>query len=659
MNAMLDRRGFLWCAVAVPAALLPMALVLQPWLVAALAALWLVALAAGLRQRLLPIAVRLPLTLVVAALALAAYDFRFGRDTGAALLSTMLVLKLLELRRVRDARSVLGFALFATMSAFLLDQGPALLATAAIGCVVVLSALADVADRAAGTPLRQPVRTRVLATLKMLALSLPLAAAGFFLFPRLASPLWGVPGKATESRTGLTDEMAPGDIAALYVDDSPALRVRFEGAAPPRAAMYWRGPVLSQFDGRTWTRALYRDRANLESVEPRAATVRYTITQEPTDRRYVLALDVPVAAPEGVTMQRQRTLMVRRPLDRVTRFELESAVAYTLAERLPYPNVDREHYTALPGQFNPRTRALVADWTADDPDPNALVRRALDWFGREFRYTLEPQLLGRDSVDEFLFEQQAGYCEHFASAFTVMMRMGGVPARVVTGYQGGYFNPIGGHWVVRHSDAHAWSEVWLQGRGWVRVDPTSAVAPSRIESGLEGLQGRTADSAWWAPLRNASDWMLRNWNDVVLGFDAARQRRLLQPFGVADADWRALGAAFALAAGVALLVTLTLVLRERGPRVDPLVLAYRRFLQRLARAGAARLPHEPPLAFAERAATLLPADAATLRALSRRYAQWRYAPVPLDAAGQRELARQLRAFRATRRAIVPAHGGTP
>jgi hypothetical protein len=286
------------------------------------------------------------------------------------------------------------------------------------------------------------------------------------------------------------------------------------------------------------------------------------------------------------------------------------------------------------------------------------VRRALDWFGREFRYTLQPQLLGRDSVDEFLFEQQAGYCEHFASAFTVMMRMGGVPARVVTGYQGGYFNPIGGHWVVRHSDAHAWSEVWLQGRGWVRVDPTSAVAPSRIESGLEGLEGGTADSAWWAPLRNTSDWVLRNWNDVVLGFDATRQRRLLQPFGVEDADWRALGAAFGVAAGLALLATLSLVLRERGPRVDPLVLAYRRFLRRLARAGATRLPHEPPLAFAERAAALLPADAEALRALSRRYAQWRYAPVPLDAAGQRELARHLRAFRATRRATVPAHGGT-
>ena len=204
MTQPLDRRRFAWCAAAVAFALLPMAMVIPGWLVLALAALWLATLWLGLRGRMLPLPARLLATVAATVLALAAYDFRFGRDTGAALLSTMLVLKLLEVRRVRDGRSVLGFALFATMSSFLLDQSPWMLAGAALGLLVTLSALAEVAERESGsrTP---PLRSRLGATLKMLALSLPLAAAGFLLFPRLASPLWGVPGKAAESRTGLSD----------------------------------------------------------------------------------------------------------------------------------------------------------------------------------------------------------------------------------------------------------------------------------------------------------------------------------------------------------------------------------------------------------------------------------------------------------------------
>ena len=649
MNTTLDRRSFLWCAAAVPAALAPLSLVLPPWLVAALAALWLCGLAAGLRRVLLPLWLRVPLTLAVALLAVGAYGFRFGRDTGGALLATMLVLKLFELRRIRDARSLLGFALFATMAAFLLDQGPDLLLAAALGTIVVLSALAEVNEREAGNSVRRGVRWRIGATVALLAVSLPLAAAGFFLFPRLSSPLWGVPGKAAEARTGLSDEMSPGDIASMYIDDSPVLRVTFEGGTPSRSALYWRGPVLSQFDGRTWTRLIYRDATGPEPLEPLSPPLRYVSMQEPTDRRYVLALDVPVAAPEGVRMLRSRILATRRPLDEVRSFALASATDYRLGRELSYPRVDRAFYTELPDGYNERTRELMARWRTEDPQPAALVQRALDWFRAEFTYTLEPQLLGRDSVDEFLFDQQAGYCEHFASAFTVMMRAAGVPARVVTGYQGGYFNPLGGHWVVRQSDAHAWAEVWVAERGWVRVDPTSAVAPSRIDRGLESLTGGDAQSGWWVPVRNASDWMLRQWNTVVLGFDASRQRQLLRPIGVDSSSWQVLGLTFAIAAGLALLVTLGLVLRGQAPSPPPLVAAYRRFLRRLARAGAAKQPHEPPLAFAERAAMLLPQHADEVQALSDGYVRWRYASAPLDAAAQRDLARRLRAFRARRR----------
>lgn len=642
----LDRESFAWCAAAVIAAMMPLMPRLPLWLSGLLAVLGLVGFVAGWRRQPISALLRLPLTIGVAGLVLFAYEFRFGRDTGAALLVSMLSLKLLETRRVRDARSVLSFALFAVMAGFLQDQSPLTLAFALLATALSLCAMARIAEVESPSPElpRIGILVRLRSAAKLAMYSLPLAAVGFLLFPRLASPLWGLPENSTEARTGLGDEMSPGDIANLLADDSPALRITFDGVAPDPSSMYWRGPVLVHFDGRRWTRDTWGENLPAPQVETRGAAVSYEVTQEPTDRRFLVALDIPAAPPENARIGFDRTITTRRAQSQLSRYRVTSYPEFVLEPHLR-PTF-RQWTTRLPATFNPRTEALIAGWRAEGASDRELVRRALQMFNAQFSYTFSPPLLGRNSVDEFLFDTRRGYCEHFASAFVVMMRFAGVPARIVTGYQGGTRNGLGDYWVVRHSDAHAWTEVWFEGAGWERIDPTAAVAPQRIERGAAGLAG---PEPFWTglgkPLFQAGDWLRRGWNEVVLGFDATRQRHLLQTVGVSDASPIQLGATLGIAVGIALLVTVGLLLRSpRGPH-DPLRSAYARLLRRLERAGVPKPPYEGPIAFAERVAALLPEQAEVVLALSRRYAHRRYADVVLDADADAALCDDLRRFR--------------
>ena len=301
----------------------------------------------------------------------------------------------------------------------------------------------------------------------------------------------------------------------------------------------------------------------------------------------------------------------------------------------------------LPEGFDPRTHALARAWRNQaGADDAAIVRRALDWIRDDFGYTLDTPLPGRHAVDEFLFDTQAGYCEHFSSAFVVLMRAAGIPARVVTGYVGGYRNPIGDYWLVRRSDAHAWAEVWLDGPGWTRVDPTAAVAPEHI---YDTLADRSPGAGFGelAPAVDMADWLRRGWNDFVLGFDAARQRALFQPLGLEATPWRLAGV-FATIAGLALALTAWLVARRERER-DIVLRAWRMVGRRYAHLGLGRRPDEPALAWAARVAAARPDGAPGLVALSGRFARWRYArrqgDVPVDASAARALADDLRAHR--------------
>ena len=642
----LDRGSRAWTLAAAGACLLPLLLQL-PGMLGLLVGVVAAGVALVSWHRTVPGPARLLLALAMVGLVLAMSDFRIGRDTGTAVLAAMLAIKPAETLRLRDGRSLLGFALFAPFGTFLLDQGPLSLVLGLAGVVLALAALQRLAELESGEPLATAAGPRLRRVGKLLALGLPLALAAFWLFPRLPSPLWGVPERAMAT-TGLSDEMSPGDWLDLLVDDTPALRVRFEGAEPDRTQMYWRGPVMWRFDGRTWSRADGLAAAAPAPVEHAAARWSYQLEVEPTERRQLVALDLPVAAPDGVRMGRDLELFARRPLSALTRWNMTSAPPARFDHDLA-PQLQRAAL-ALPEGFNPRTIALAREWRSEaGRDDEAIVQRALDWITSDFGYTLatEPPA-GRHGVDEFLFEQQEGFCEHYAGSFTVLMRAAGIPARVVTGYAGGTRNRFGDYWVVRRSDAHAWVEVWLQGEGWRRVDPTAAVAPERIYDTVADLRSGPGGAPGIAGgLFDFGDWLRSGWNDLLLGFDAERQATLLRPLGVERLDPMRLALSFSL---VALLALLWMVwLSRRGERqTDPVLRAWHRLDARYRRLGLGREPSEPAREWARRVDEALGGDPGLLE-LSRRFSDSRYAPVHPRQPGPRQLASDLRRHRPPRR----------
>ena len=638
----LDPQARAWTLVAAAACLLPLLLQLPGPLAAGLAAVAAVVSALSWRRRL-PAALRLLLSVALVALVLANSGFHFGRDTGCALLAAMLALKPMELVSLRDARSLLGFALFAPFATFLLDQGPLSLLLGLGAALLALASMLRLAEFESGDGAGMPPRERLRRVGGMIAIGLPLALAAFWLFPRMATPLWGVPER-TIARTGLSDSMSPGEWIDMLVDDSPALRVTFDGATPPTSEMYWRGPVLWNYDGREWTASRWFSALPPAAIEHGATRYSYQVDVEPTERRTLVALELPVATPEGVQRAYDHTLATRRPLTSVTRWRMTSAAPTTFEPELR-PLL---HSAALrlPDGFNPRTHALAQQWRAEAGEgaaaDAAIVNRALSWIRAEFGYTLSTPLPGRHAVDEFLFEQKAGFCEHFSQAFVVLMRASGIPARVVTGYVGGYRNPVGDYWIVRNSDAHAWAEAWLPGRGWVRVDPTAAVAPERIYDTIADRASRSPGGLQaLGPMLDVGDWMRRGWNDLVLGFDAERQQRILHALGGRDLGAGQLALLFALMAGLALAAMLWLVARGERER-DPVLRAWHRLAARYARMGLGRHRHETANDWAARVVATRPQSAALLT-LGTRFDNWRYAPG--QEGEHRALLRDLRAHR--------------
>ncbi|MDC7805512.1 DUF3488 and transglutaminase-like domain-containing protein [Luteimonas sp BLCC-B24] len=579
-----------------------------------------------------------PLAIALLGLVLVQSGFSLGRDTGSALLAAMLAIKPSELRTVRDARSLLGFALFAPFATFLLDQGPVSLALGLVATTLVLMALLRLSEQESGlaaTPGSDAQRLRIV--LRLAATGLPLVLAAFWLFPRLATPLWGVP-ELSVARPGLSDEMSPGQWLDLIVDDTPALRATFRGAEPDTRDMYWRGPTLTDYDGRTWTASPWLRHLPPAEVEHGAVVWDYEITVEPTERNLLVALEMPLALPDGMDASHTWTLTSPRRLDRVSRWQLQSSPPVRFEADLP--DTLRAQALRLPEGFNPRTRELARQWRSETPDDGALVDRGLAWIRSEFGYTLDTPLPGRNAVDEFLFEYKAGFCEHFSSAFAVLMREAGIPARVVTGYVGGYRNAYGGYWIVRRMDAHAWVEVWLGDRGWVRVDPTAAVAPERIYDTIEDRLGAGgAAGGALAPLLDIGDWARRGWNDLVLGFDAGSQQLMLQRIGFDPGDTATLALLFALVATLALGWMLWRIARSERER-DPLLRAWHALGRRYARHGLERDAHEAPLAWAARVAAAR-GGAPALVAITRRFVHARYARGAADP----RLLRDLRAHR--------------
>ena len=647
-SPLLDADSRRWTLTTAAACVLPLLLQLTP-LLSALIAVCGVAIALLAWRRPLHFLVRALLALVLIGAVMMQMNFGLGRDTGCALLAAMLAIKPAETSTLRDARSLIGFALFAPFGTFLLDQGPLSLVLGLIAALLALATLQRLAEFESGERVRRLGHWQRLSGIaRLIAIGLPLALAAFWLFPRLGTPLWGVPDRSL-SRPGLSGSMTPGGWAELMNDETPTLRVRFNGAVPKPSQMYWRGPVLWDFDGREWTQPRWYRGLPAAQTQSGDARWDYEIELEPTDGRQLVALDLPLAPPPDVRLSIDHGLFTARPLTALSRWRLRSAPPLRYQPQLQ--SVLRQAALDLPEGYNPRTLALAQRWRRElGGNDAALVQRALDWVHREFAYTLDTPLPGRHAVDEFLFDYKAGYCEHFSSSFVVLMRSAGIPARVVTGYAGGYRNPIGDYWLVRRSDAHAWAEVWLPQRGWVRVDPTAAVAPERVYDtladrapGANLLGGLTVVT----PIFNLGDWARRGWNDFVLGFDANRQQNLLRPLGIDRLDTGRLVALFGVAAGLTLLWMVWLSSRGERER-DPVLRAWHALGRRYRRLDLAREPHEPAGDWSDRVARSRPDLGPALAALSQRFADWRYAVAETgrrDAREKRELIRALRAHR--------------
>jgi len=621
-----------WTVAGLAAAVAPHAGHLQTWVIGLALAVcsWrLLAERRGwtLPGRLLRGAVAAAVTLAV----IARYGAVSGLDAGTALLVLMAALKLLETRSPRD-HMVLVFIGWFLCLATLLYRQDVLAAAWVLPAVWLLAAsLLNVSRRGTSRERLSPFRT----TGSMLLKALPLTLLLFLLFPRLAGSLWGAPSDE-QKITGLSEEMSPGDISELSLNDTVAFRVRFDALPPQPRERYWRGPVLTEFDGFTWSRA--RARAFFRPpVRFLGDPVAYTITLEPTRQRMLFALDMVADWPDNMAQQSwDYRLWTPEPVSTVVQYRARSHPSYVAGEELSAAY--RNHHLQLPPDRNPRAVGLARQMRAAAASDQQYVEAVLDMFReQEFYYTLTPPKLERDSVDDFLFSSRRGFCGHFASSFTMLMRAAGIPARVVGGYQGGDWNPIGGYLIVRQSHAHAWSEVWLPGRGWTRVDPTAAVAPERVESGpdaalpetdpVPGRVLRRSDFLWQTRL--AWDNVNALWNDWIVKFSEDQQERLLERLGFDQPDWRQL--ALLMGAGVAaafLLLSAWLAWEFRPRPPDPATRSYRLFTRRLARLGIDREPHEAPRNFLTRVRRFRPDLAAQAASITDLYLRLRYAPDP-------------------------------
>lgn len=610
-----DSRDTLFLLAVLAWVIAPLSLQLPPW-VGALAGCML-----GWRALLAWRSAALPrpaLRVLLLVVSVAAVFVRFrtlaGYEAGISLAVLLLALKTLELRARRDALVVFFLGFFVLLMNFLYSQALPLAVMATLGLFGLLTALVQ-AHMPVGRPtLAQAGRV----ALRLMVFGAPVMAALFLFFPRI-SPLWGVPGPTEAGRTGLSQDMRVGSIASLAQDGSPVMRIRFPdlpaGASPPQQDLYFRGPVLSRFDGRNWTPAGDEVNGRLQPrwyppsrLQVRGPALRYETTLEPSGRHWLLALDATPARPEGADGFQSAELqwISSRPLSQLLRYRGTAYPDFTHGPR----GTERSlaEFTVLPDGFDPRTRQLARQLLAEPPVAGggtpALIDAALARLRTGgYRYTLEPGVYGRDTADDFWFERRAGFCEHIASAFVVLMRAADVPARVVTGYQGGAINSVDGVWTVRQSDAHAWTEVWIADQGWVRVDPTASVAPGRLQQfraqAAPGVFGQAlgGSSRWATRLRFTWEALNDRWNQWVLNYTEDRQLNLLKRLGFSDPDWSSMARVLGLLAVAALVAGLSWNAVQQRRR-DPWLRLYAQARSRLARRGLPSSDALPPRALA-------------------------------------------------------------
>ena len=555
-----------------------------------------------------------------------------GLDPAISLLVIAAGFKTLEMRVTRDYLVACFVGYFLAASQLLFEQEIPYAALALAGLVGVTAAMVARHQREPAPGFPSPLALAA----KMLAQALPLMLVLFVVFPRIA-PLWSMPQSKAAAKTGPSDTVSPGDIAQLSGSNALAFRASFDGPVPQQRELYWRGLVLSEFDGREWSvpsfarleadlalRGLRKVAVREPKSLPGSVSVDYRVILEPSNRQWAYALGLPRRWDEGLRIGSDFRLISTSIASQRKSYSVLSELDATLEPELP--PLRRALELRLPEDVNPRARALAAQWRAEAASDRDFVATLLGWFREEeFIYTLTPPLLGSNSVDDFLFGERRGFCEHYASAFTFLARAAGIPARVVVGYQGGERSPYENYLLVHEFDAHAWSEVWLPGEGWTRVDPTAAVAPGRIESSLSDVLSDEflADSPLAferyrgvpliAILRMRWDLVTYQWAKLVLQYDAERQAAVLDRVLGRLTPARLIGAMLLIGGAAMLLVAISLFGAMPRRNRDPATRSYLRMCRALAREGLERRSGEGPMDYCRRVSSARPDLANTVR----------------------------------------------
>lgn len=568
----------------------------------------------------------------------ASFGTLIGLEPTVALLLTAFALKLIELSHRKDAYVLLFLGYFICITEFLFSQDLLITLYSMLNVTLITTALVALHQPGQHQFNRSTIRLAVV----MLAQAIPLMVVLFFLFPRIG-PLWTVPIKSNTAKTGMSDFMQPGDVARLSQSADVAFRVKFNGEIPAKSELYWRGLVFSRLQQGRWSALGYYDVPIKEQRPAAVATgpdpMRYSVIMEPTQQNWLYALRYARSSTPGVMLAADYRLFSPTPLETEYMYRVSSWTASVLESELSAWR--RKMETKLPPRGNPRTRALAQDLRAGSVSDTELVDRVLNKFSSDpYVYTLQPGTLsGVDAMDEFMFQTRRGFCEHYAAAFVIMMRAAGVPARVVAGYLGGEINPVNKTVIVHQFDAHAWAEVWLEGRGWVRVDPTAAVSPDRIEWGLEEAmqeEGSFLSGAPLSPLKYRNipllnqlrlryDALTYRWQSWVVGFNSEQQLDLLHGL-LGELTARKFAAVLLGSWALVLVpVAITLLRRRDTHEVTLLDKYYLKFCKRLDSQGLHRAPGETPAQFASRAALELPAAAEQLKHITKLYNALAYA----------------------------------
>lgn len=564
----------------------------------------------------------LPITLIICVGIIVTFKGFFGRDASLSLLVVMCSLKLLETKTLRDYMLVIVLAYFLVGNLFLFNQTIATFGLSIAPLILLTATLINISFKDTGK--QRDIQFTLKLAAQLLLQALPVMLILFVLFPRIPGPLWGLPQDANSGMSGLSDSLQFGNISNLTKNSAIAFRVQFKNAVPERSQLYWRGPVLWHQEDRSWTMSSSKIGLQPEIAKVSGNPIQYTMTLEPHNRLWMLMLDLPTLIPQDARLTHDYSVVANKPVRARLRYDAVSFSSYQLGLNLG----ERERTLSLQineGE-NPKTVQLAESWrglSAVDKI-NAALKRYRE---QPFVYTLKPARLNDNPVDDFLFNTKRGFCEHYATSFVYLMRAAGVPARIVTGYQGGEYNPNGNYYIVRQSDAHAWAEVWLTERGWVRVDPTAAVSPERIENGISDALDETdelplmarPDYPWLKKAYLNWDTVNNGWNQWVLGYDDKKQLDFLKKLSGKNLNLMHMLIVMVGIIAVIMGLTTYLLVKQQKAKLSPAQRLYAQYLKQLKQAGLSQNSGETAMDFAARAAKILPNQQTQIMDIAQRY----------------------------------------